>query len=208
MDIKVLCHSSRKINAEDRVINMDPCRIKEETHDADIIAITHSHYDHFSEEDINKVKNERTKILVTKDLIDRTLELGFENEDITIVMPDNLYKIYDIKINTIPAYNINKKFHPKENNWVGYILALENKKVYIAGDTDITEENKKVECDIALVPIGGTYTTDYKEAAILINNIKPELAIPMHYGEIVGKKQDGIEFSKLIDKNIKVEIQI
>lgn len=208
MDIKVLCHSSIKINTEDRVIYIDPFRIKEETHDADIIAITHSHYDHFSEEDINKVKNERTKILVTKDLIDRTLELGFENEDITIVMPDNLYKIYDIKINTIPAYNINKKFHPKENNWVGYILALENKKVYIAGDTDITEENKKVECDIALVPIGGTYTTDYKEAAILINNIKPELAIPMHYGEIVGKKQDGIEFSKLIDKNIKVEIQI
>lgn len=208
MDIKVLCHSSIKINTEDRVIYIDPFRIKEETHDADIIAITHSHYDHFSEEDINKVKNERTKILVTMDLLDRTLELGFNKENITVVVPNNTYRVFDIEINTIPSYNIDKKFHPKENNWVGYILTLENKKIYIAGDTDITEENMKVKCDIALIPVGGTYTMTHKEAAYLINNIKPEVSIPTHYGEIVGEKQDGIEFSKLIDKNIKVEIQI
>ncbi len=208
MNIKVLCHSSIKIETENKIIYVDPFKIKEELYDADVIAITHSHYDHFSEEDILKIKKEETQIVITEDLLEKTLELGFEKENILIVIPNNKYSVVDIEINTIPAYNINKKFHPKENNWIGYILNIENKKVYIAGDTDITEENKKVECDIALVPIGGTYTMTYEEAAELVNDINPKLAIPMHYGEIVGKKQDGIEFSKLINENIKVEIQI
>jgi len=208
MKIEVLCHSSIRIEAEGKIIYIDPFRIKEEKYDADIIAITHSHYDHFSEEDINKIKNEKTKILVTSDLFNRTIELGFKQENIIVVKPDNFYMVLDIKIDTIPAYNINKKFHPKENNWVGYILEVERKTVYIAGDTDITEENKKVKCDIALVPIGGTYTTTYAEAAELINIIKPELAIPMHYGEIVGNKEDAKKFKELINNNIKVEIQI
>lgn len=208
MDIKVLCHSSIKIEAEGKVIYLDPFKIKEDKNDADIIAITHSHYDHFSEEDINKVKKEGTKILVTTDLFAKAIELGFREKDITIVMPNNTYNVLGIEMNTVPAYNINKKFHPKENNWVGYILNLEEQSVYIAGDTDITEENKNVECDIALVPVGGTYTTNYEESADLVNIIKPKLAIPMHYGEIVGKKEDGKKFKELISNDIKVEIQI
>lgn len=208
MNIKVLCHSSIRIEAEDKVIYSDPFRIKEEKHDADIIVVTHSHYDHFSGEDINKVKNEKTKILVTSDILDKTIELGFKQEDIIVVKPDNSYVVLDIKIDTIPAYNTNKKFHPRENNWVGYILELDEKSVYIAGDTDVTEENKKVKCDIALVPIGGTYTTTFSEAAELINIIKPELVIPMHYGEIVGEKQDAIKFSEMINEDIKIDIQI
>lgn len=208
MNIKVLCHSSIKIEVENKIIYIDPFRIKEKVCNADIIAITHSHYDHFSEEDILKLKNNKTKILITKDLLEKTLELGFNKEDIIIVMPNNTYNLGNIQINTIPAYNINKEFHPKEKNWVGYIIQAENKIIYIAGDTDITEENMKVKCDIALIPVGGTYTMTHKEAACLINNIKPEVAIPTHYGEVVGEKQDSIEFSKLINKNIKVEIQI
>jgi len=127
MDIKVLCHSSIKIKAEDKVIYIDPFKIKDNANDADIIAITHSHYDHFSEGNINKIKNEKTKILVTDDLYEKTLNLGFNKENITVVVPNNLYEILNIKIKTIPAYNINKKFHPKENNWVGYVITLENK---------------------------------------------------------------------------------
>lgn len=208
MKIKVLCHSSIKIETQGKIIYSDPFRIKEAKNDADIIVITHSHYDHFSEEDILKVKNEKTKILVTSDLLDRTLELGFKEENITMVMPNNSYKILDIEINTIPAYNTNKKFHPKENKWVGYILVIENKRVYIAGDTDATEENKNVKCDIALVPVGGTYTMTYEEAAELVNIIKPGETIPMHYAEIVGDIQDGIKFSKLVSDEIKVDIKI
>ena len=208
MKIEVLCHSSIRIEGEDNIIYIDPYRIKQETNDADLILITHSHYDHFSEDDINKVKKDSTKVFVTNDLMDKALELGFEEENITVVMPNNSYKELNIEIDTIPSYNINKQFHPKENNWVGYIVKLEGKSIYIAGDTDITEENKNVKCDIALVPVGGTYTTDYKEAAELVNIIKPEIAIPMHYGELVGTKEDAEKFSKLIDSNIEVDVQI
>lgn len=208
MDINVLCHSSIRIESERKVIYFDPFKIKEEKHDADIIAITHSHYDHFSEEDIDKVRNEKTKILITEDLLDRTLKLGFKIDDVTVVKPNNLYSVLDIKIETILAYNINKEFHLKDNNWVGYLITLENKIVYVAGDTDVTEENKSIECDIALVPVGGTYTMTYKEAAQLINVIKPKMVIPMHYGEIVGEKQDGMFFANLINDSIEVDVQI
>lgn len=208
MKIKVLCHSSIKIESEGKIIYSDPFRIKERKNDADLIIITHSHYDHFSEEDINKVKNEKTKILITSDLFDRTVKLGFKKEDIVVVQPSNIYKFENVNIETIPAYNINKEFHPKENGWVGYILKLKDKKIYIAGDTDITEENKKIKCDIALVPVGGTYTMTYSEAAELINIIKPELAIPIHYAELVGEKDDAKRFKELVNYNIKVEIQI
>ena len=206
MDIKVLLHSSIRIEAEGKIIYLDPFRIKENKNDADLILITHSHYDHFSEEDILKVKKENTKILVTTDLFERTLELGFKEENIIVVVPNNSDRVLDIEINTIPAYNTNKKFHPRENNWVGYLVNIEGKVIYIAGDTDITEENKNVVCDIALVPIGGTYTTTYEEAAELVNIIKPKLVIPTHYGEIVGEKEYSIKFKELIDNNIKVEI--
>ena len=208
MKIEVLCHSSIRIEGENKIIYIDPYRIKEEKNDADIIFITHSHYDHFSEEDILNVKSDNTRIVVTTDLLEKTLELGFKKEEITIVNQNNLYTILDIAVNTIPAYNINKQFHPKESNWVGYILTIEGKSIYVAGDTDINEENKNVKCDIALLPVGGTYTTNYEEAAELANLINPELVIPMHYGEIVGEKEDAIKFKKLINENINVEIQI
>ena len=208
MKIEVLCHSSIRIEGENKIIYIDPYRIKEEKNDADIIFITHSHYDHFSEEDILNVKSDNTRIVVTTDLLEKTLELGFKEEDITVVNQNNLYTILDIAVNTIPAYNINKQFHLKESNWVGYILTIEGKSIYVAGDTDINEENKNVKCDIALLPVGGTYTTNYEEAAELANLINPELVIPMHYGEIVGEKEDAIKFKKLINENINVEIQI
>lgn len=208
MKIEILCHSSICIQGEEKVIYIDPYIIKNENHNADIIAITHSHYDHFSEEDILKVKNIDTKIIITKDLIERVIKLGFKDENIIVAEPNNTYTVLGVNINTVPAYNTDKKFHPKENEWVGYILTIENERVYIAGDTDITEDNKNIKCDIALVPVGGTYTMNYEEAAKLVNIIKPKLTIPTHYGEIVGNKQDGIEFSKLINSNIKVDIQI
>lgn len=205
--IEVLCHSSIKIN-KGLVIYFDPFKIDREYHDADIIFITHSHYDHYSEEDINKVRKEDTQIVAPLDLLDNLLTLDFTKNSITLVKPNENYTVKGLSFKTIPAYNTNKNFHPKANNWVGYLVTIDNMTYYIAGDTDITTENKQVKCDVAFVPIGGTYTMDYKEAAKLINEIKPKVAIPTHYGKIIGNISDGQNFAKLINKEIECKIFI
>ena len=204
-NIKVLCHSSIKFMKE-QIIYFDPFKINENYNDADVIFVTHSHYDHFSEEDILKVKKAETKIVIPEDLYDKTTELGFEKENILLTKPNEEYEVNNIKFKTIPAYNVNKNFHPKANNWVGYIITLDNVVYYIAGDTDITEENRKVKCDVAFVPIGGTYTMTAKEAAKLVNEIKPKIAVPIHYGLIVGSKEDEEVFKSLVNENINIEV--
>ena len=205
-NIKCLGHSTIKMLDKDKVIYIDPYNIKEDKKDADIIFITHAHYDHFSEEDIIKIKNENTIIVITEDIYNKVIELGFLEKKIIKVMPKEEYKIGNIRFQTIPAYNIDKKFHPKENMWVGYLININSIRYYIAGDTDITNENKKVECDVAFLPVGGTYTMNYKEAAELANIIRPQIAVPIHYGIIVGTKEDALNFGNLINKDIKCEI--
>ena len=205
--IEVLCHSSIKINKE-KVIYIDPFKIEKNYNDADIVFITHDHYDHYSEEDIDKVINENTTIIIPEELLTKLLRKGFRKDSIITVEPNKKYMIQGMKFETIPAYNTNKQFHPKENGWVGYIIEIKGVRYYIAGDTDITEENRRVKCDVAFVPVGGTYTMDFKEAATLVNEIKPKMAIPIHYGDIVGTKQDAIDFSKLLHPEIKCEILI
>lgn len=202
-NIEVLCHSSIKIKNKNNIIYIDPFKIDNDYNDADFIFITHDHYDHYSEEDINKVVNNDTIIVVPDGLITKLMQIGINKDKIIVVESNKKYLVKGINFETVPAYNINKKFHPKENGWVGYLINLNNTVYYIAGDTDITEENRNVKCDVALVPVGGTYTMDYKEAASLINEIKPQIAVPIHYGSIVGTKQDAINFTQLLNKSIK-----
>lgn len=206
-NIEVLCHSSIKIKKE-KVIYIDPFKIEKNYNDADIIFITHDHYDHYSEEDMDKVKKEDTVIVAPKSLLSKLLEKDFDQDAIITVEPNEESIVKGIKFKTIPAYNTNKSFHPKENGWLGYIIEIDDNQYYIAGDTDMTEENKKVKCDVAFVPVGGTYTMDFKEAAMLINKIKPKIAVPIHYGSIVGVKQDATNFSELVHPEIKCEILI
>lgn len=203
--IEVLCHSCIKFN-KGEVIYFDPFKIEKNYNDADVIFITHDHYDHYSEEDIDKVVKEGTIIVAPEDLLTKLLKKGFERDNMVLVTPNQKYTVKGTEFQTIPAYNVNKQFHPKANEWVGYVLKIEGVTYYIAGDTDITEENKKVKCDVAFVPIGGTFTMDYKEAAELINEIKPKIAVPTHYGSIVGEKSDGVSFSKLVRPEIEVEV--
>lgn len=199
--INVNTHSSIRI--EDRkIIYIDPYGINEKTSDADIILITHNHYDHFSADDIKKVIKEDTVIVCPENM---------EVSGLSVVKAKVGEKI-DIKgisIETVPAYNVQKPFHPKDNGWLGYIInSTANGRIYIAGDTDINEDNKKVKCDIAMLPVGGTYTMDYKQAAELAGIIRPEYVIPIHYGSVVGTALDGTNFSKAVDKEIKVVIKI
>ena len=195
--IQVLCHSSIRFDKE-KIIYFDPFKIEKNYNDANYIFITHDHYDHYSEEDIDKVIKEDTILIAPEGLLEKMQKHGYKNNNIITVKPNNQYSEKGIKFETMPAYNINKQFHPKENEWVGYVLELDNINYYIAGDTDITEENRKVKCDVAFVPVGGTYTMDYKEAAQLINEIKPKVAVPIHYGSVVGTKQDAENFIKML----------
>ncbi len=183
-NIEVLYHSSIRIN-KDKIIYIDPFKIDKNYNDADIVFITHDHYDHYSEEDIDKVINKNTTIIIPEELLTKLLRKGINKNAIITVEPNVKYMVQGIKFETIPAYNTNKSFHPKENDWVGYIITLNDIRYYIAGDTDITEENRKVKCDVAFVPVGGTYTMDFKEAAQLINEIQPKIAVPIHYGSVI-----------------------
>lgn len=200
-NIEVLYHSSIRIN-KDKIIYIDPFKIDKNYNDADIVFITHDHYDHYSEEDIDKVINKNTTIIIPEELLTKLLRKGINKNAIITVEPNVKYMVQGIKFETIPAYNTNKSFHPKENDWVGYIITLNDIRYYIAGDTDITEENRKVKCDVAFVPVGGTYTMDFKEAAQLINEIQPKIAVPIHYGSVVGTEQDASDFIKLLHPNI------
>lgn len=202
---KVLCHNSIKIEGN-KIIYIDPYEVSENYNDADYIFCTHSHYDHFSEEDIKKVMKENTKIITVKSSEEEAKKIVGE-KNILIVDPDREYKIDDINFKTTYAYNKTKAFHPKENMWVGFIIDFEGTKYYIAGDTDNIEEIQNIECDVAFIPIGGKFTMDYKEAAELANTIKAKTVVPTHYGLIIGNKEDGFEFEKLV-KDKKVEIFI
>ena len=206
-NIEVLCHSSIKIS-KDQIIYIDPFNIDREYHDADIIFITHNHYDHYSEKDIAKIRKANTAIVAPEDLLKNLLEFGFELDNIITVDPDESDIVKGIRFETIPAYNINKAFHPKENGWVGYIIEIDSVRYYIAGDTDVTEENKNIRCDVAFIPVGGTYTTDFKEAAFLINSIRPKIAVPTHYGSVVGTERDATDFVRLLHPSIQGIIMI
>ena len=194
-DIIVNTQSSIKINN----IYFDPFKIEKETHDADYIFITHSHYDHFDIDSINKIKNDNTIIIIPDDN-----DIKSKLDNYHVVLPNTSYNINNLVFETIPSYNINKRFHPKDNNWLGYLVTIDNEKYYIMGDTDITDEAKLVKCDYLFIPIGGTYTMDYKEAAELTNIIKPKIVFPIHFGSIVGDKEDYYKFKELINNEIEV----
>ena len=132
---------------------------------------------------------------------DKVQEKDFKK--VYVVEPNQNYDIEGLRVQTISSYNINKQFHPKDMRWVGYIIELKGVLYYIAGDTDITLENRQVKCDVAFVPVGGTYTMTYKEAAELVNEIKPKIAVPVHYGSIVGTDDDAKRFVELLNQGIE-----
>lgn len=198
--VKVLYHASIVLHDN---IYIDPYKIENETHNAKYIFVTHSHYDHLSIEDIEKVRNEDTIFFLTPDCKEKLLDIGVSEKRIVCVAPNEIYKFGKIEVNVIAAYNVDKEYHPKENNWVGYLIKIQGVSYYIMGDTDQNEDNENIKCDVLFVPIGGTYTMDYKQAAEYTNLIKPKYVIPIHYNSIVGKKEDADKFAKLLDHRIQ-----
>lgn len=183
-----------------KTIYFDPLEINGTPHDADIIFITHEHYDHFSPDDISKVTNAETVVVVPETMLDMVSECNFSIQEIWGIRPFQTKEFSGIKCQGIPAYNIDKPYHPKENNWIGYLIDFDGNTFYIMGDTDITSESKLVEANVVFVPIGGKYTMDASEAASFINDKKSKCVIPIHYGsaEVVE------EFIKLLKQDVNV----
>lgn len=212
VELKWLGHSGFLIK-NNRVIYIDPYNIKEGSEKADLILITHSHYDHCSVADMNKIVKEGTKIIIPADCQSKITKFDVTIK-IEIIEPDQELDLGDVEISTIASYNIDKHFHPKDESWVGYLIKMKDVLIYHAGDTDVIPEMQKLtgykQSDrefIALLPVGGRFTMSAEEAVEAAKIIKPTLAIPMHWGSIVGSEDDAREFVDLCkEENIDAVI--
>lgn len=202
MDPKIvwLGHASFRIESEMGIVYVDPWKLKD-GRKADIILVTHSHHDHLSEEDIGNISKEGTKILGPDDVSEKF-------PGARTVKPGESVNIEDIKIEVHPAYNVDKEFHPRSNMWVGYVLDLGGFRIYHSGDTDVIPEMRDLrDIDVALLPVGGTYTMGPKEAAKALEMFKPKKAIPMHWGDIVGDRNSAEEFKRYAPCEVEVPKQ-
>ena len=198
-DIQWLGHDTFKI-VGDRVVYTDPFRLKAKDA-ADIILITHPHHDHCSPVDVQKILRPDTIIVAPADCSEKL------SGNVKVVKSGDKLSIAGIEIEVVPAYNTNKQFHTKDRGWVGYIFAVNNKRLYLAGDTDFIPEMKTLKnIDIALLPVSGTYVMTAEEAAEAALTIKPKSAIPMHYGTIVGSRKDAEIFAEKLRGKVHVII--
>lgn len=181
-NIFVNTRSSIKITGS-KTVYFDPLELKGAPKDADIIFVTHVHYDHFSPEDISKVMKDDTKVVVPTSMLEVVKEKCPEVKSLYGILPGQTGECEGVKYEGIPAYNVGKAFHPKENNWLGYIVEMDGKTYYAMGDTDVTPEAEAVNADVIFVPVGGKYTMDADEAAEFINQKPRGLVVPIHYAE-------------------------
>lgn len=212
VELKWLGHSGFFIK-NGKKIYIDPYNIKDGLESADIILITHSHYDHCSFADIEKITKDGTRIISPVNCQSTIAKLKSKVK-IEIVEPGHELEFGEIKILAVPAYNIDKHFHPKDEQWVGYVVKMNGVIIYHAGDTDVIPEMQKLtgykqagKEFIALLPVGGRFTMSAEEAASAAKIIKPTLAIPMHWGSVIGTENEAKEFCELCsDEGIKAEI--
>ncbi len=193
-----LGHASFRISDGNTVIYIDPWKLKDGAHDATLVLVSHSHSDHYSAGDIARVSAPATKLIASADVIQQ------EGKG-QVMKPGQTIDADGVKLTGIPAYNIAKKFHPRANNWLGFVIEIAGKHIYYAGDTDQTPEmNALKNIDLALLPVGGTYTMNAAEAAEATKTFKPTRAIPYHYGDIVGSQSDADNFAKKAACEVKV----
>lgn len=207
LKIHWLGHASFKIVDGGKVVYIDPYQITPREA-ADVIVITHDHFDHCSRDDVRKIIKSDTVIVTTRRCKDKLAGINVQFVEIT---PDKAFKVDNVKVEAIPAYNTNKfrspgvPYHPKQDGNIGTIITINGVRIYHAGDSDFTLEMKSVKADVALLPVSGTYVMTAEEAAEAANVIKPDVAIPMHYGAgIVGSEADAHNFEKMAKCKVKI----
>lgn len=201
-NISWLGHDGFLIEAEGKTIVIDPFNIKQASAKADIILITHEHYDHCSPEDVAKLIKPATQIITEEESAKK-----LSGYNVSVLEPWETLAVSGITIETVPSYNTNKKFHPRANGWLGFIVTIDGIRIYHAGDTDLIEEMNGIKADIALLPVSGTYVMTAEEAVDAAKRIAPTAAIPMHYGAIVGETNDATIFAKGLEGVCKVLIK-
>ena len=201
-NLRWLGHDGFLLKAGGRNIYFDPFKIKGDLPPADLLLITHEHFDHCSPEDIAKIATPETAIITEPQSAEKL------SGKIKIMQPGESCEIDNIKIEAVPSYNTNKKFHPQANNWLGFIVTVDGVRIYHAGDTDHIPEMKNFKADIALLPVSGTYVMTAGEAVQAALDIMPQVAIPMHFGAIVGELSDAEKFASALEGKIRVEIPV
>ena len=209
-NVRVFTQSAIRIEgAAGTVAYFDPFSLTdaEAAHDADYVLITHAHYDHLSPEDYARVADEKAVVVAPASMTGEVAGLGAA--DARLMSAGEKIELPGLCVEAVPAYNVEPErlgMHPRENGWLGYVVTLDDEptRYYVSGDTDQNADNETVSCDVALVPIGGTYTCDPRQAAAFVNALRPRAAVPTHYGSIVGTYANFDAFAAAVDPAIEV----
>ena len=193
-----LGHDSFRVDGN-KTVYFDPFQIEQGPR-ADLILISHDHFDHCSPEDVDKIRKEDTVIITEKN------SAGKLKGDVRILKPGEKTEVEGVKIEAVPAYNTDKDFHPRKNGWLGFIVDMDGVRLYHAGDTDFIPEMKRLSVDIALLPVSGTYVMTAEQAVAAAQAIRPKIAIPMHYGAIVGEERDAVSFQSALAGTVQVTL--